>query len=76
MSVNGLAPEARSRVEVFSWEIGRSVCGSITIIRKPSRPPQSPTIRPCESNAMVAHSRRPYDENFTCGSIPSGPLNS
>ena len=59
MSVSGLAPLARSRVEIRSSSITLRVTGLITIIVKPSSPPQSPTIRPCESKAMVAHSRTP-----------------
>ena len=59
MSVNGFLPLVRSRAEVCSCETACRVTGSITISSKPSSPPHSPTIRPCESNAMVAHSRDP-----------------
>ena len=76
MSVNGLALVTRLRAEVRSSETGLSVTGSITIIPKPSRPPHRPTMRPCESNAIVAHSRTPYDADFTVSLFPSGPLTS
>ena len=74
MSVKGLAPVSRLRAEVRSSEIGFSVTGSITIMVKPSRPPHRPTMRPWESNAIVAHSRTPYDADFTLRLLPSGPL--
>jgi hypothetical protein len=45
--------------ELRTSVIGLSVFGSITISVNPSSPPQSPTIRPLESNAIVAHSRMP-----------------
>ncbi len=76
MSVNGLAPASRLRAEVRSSSIGFSVTGSITIIEKPSRPPHRPTMRPWESNAIVAHSRTPYDAEVTLRLRPSGPLTS
>ena len=59
MSVSGLAPLVRSRADTRSSSITLRVTGLITIIVKPSRPPQSPTIRSWESKAMVAHSRTP-----------------
>ncbi len=74
MSVNGLALVSRSRADVRSSEIGFSVTGSITIIPKPSSPPHRPTMRPWESNAIVAHSRMPYEADFTLRFFPSGPL--
>ena len=74
MSVKGFALVARLRADVRISEIGLSVRGLITIMLKPSRPPHRPTMRSRESNAMVAHSRTPYDADFTFRLLPSGPL--
>ena len=73
MSVNGFLPLVRSRAEVCSCVIGCRVTGSITISSNPSSPPHRPTIRPCESKAMVAHSRTPYDAVLICRSVPQRP---
>jgi hypothetical protein len=59
MSVNGFRPDVASRPGMDSSEIGSRVSGSISIIVKPSSPPQSASIRPRESKVTVAHSRSP-----------------
>ena len=59
MSVNGFERESRLRPGIGSSVIGASVTGLISIIMKPSSPPQSASIRPCASKVTVAHSRTP-----------------
>ena len=59
MSVNGFRPDVASRPGMVSSEIGSRVSGWMSIMVKPSRPPHNATIRPSESNVIVAHSRTP-----------------
>ena len=58
-SVNGFDSVVRSRVDVVIVASWSSVVGSISRSANPSSPPHSPTIRPRESNAAVAHSETP-----------------
>lgn len=59
MSVNGFFGSVTSRPGIASSAMGCSVSGSISIIVKPSTPPQSASIRPWLSKVTVAHSRMP-----------------
>jgi hypothetical protein len=75
MSVNGFCRVSRLRLDVLrSAPMVLSVVGSISRSLNPSSPPHNPTMRPCESKAMVAHSETPYDAERTLRFLPSGPL--